>query len=74
MMPKTLFHYKMFKESSSLRMLHFDINNKINDTNKQLYSGRTTNPKELSNLQAEVKWRHRAARVSKRWFVLQSRR
>jgi uncharacterized protein len=32
-----------------------DINNKIIETNKQLYSGRTSNPKELSNLQAEVK-------------------
>ncbi len=32
-----------------------DINNKINETNKQLYSGRTSNPKELSNLQQEVK-------------------
>ena len=32
-----------------------DINNKINDTNKQLYSNRTSNSKELSNLQQEVK-------------------
>ena len=32
-----------------------DINNKINETNKQLYSGRTSNSKELSNLQQEVK-------------------
>lgn len=31
-----------------------DINAKINDSNKQLYGGRVTNPKELTNLQAEV--------------------
>ncbi len=32
-----------------------DINAKINNTNRELYSGRTSNPKELANLQAEVK-------------------
>jgi uncharacterized protein len=32
-----------------------DINTKINDANKQLYSGRIGNPKELGNLQAEIK-------------------
>ncbi len=31
-----------------------DINAKINDTNKQLYGGRISNSKELSNLQSEV--------------------
>ena len=32
-----------------------DINAKINEANKQLYGGRINNPKELGNLQAEVK-------------------
>jgi uncharacterized protein len=31
-----------------------DLNARINETNKQLYGGKITNSKELSNLQAEV--------------------
>jgi uncharacterized protein len=50
---KTLDELKARRRSAEIEA--GDINAKINEANKQLYSGRITNPKELGNLQAEIK-------------------
>jgi predicted nucleic acid-binding Zn-ribbon protein len=50
---KTLDELKARRRSAEVES--GDISAKINEANKQLYSGRISNPKELGNLQAEIK-------------------